>query len=998
MESLPEGLSPPGDERANTATLLRSGDLDAAARPTRWSDEDPYVQALVASLEVCRRRLEGVETTAGRHGRKLLDHLIERARDDGILAGVEVVSPVLVGRAAGLHDYAMREDRPARGMLEAWANFFLVRPRERLVAADPRDPCASYIARVRALLRDKALAGEKILSENAACTRASMRAIADETGIPFSKLRGNPHVRQEVRDAVACGKVALGPKYLPDGPAVTAERIAELTEVARSFDVEGGKLPENPNRRGAPDFDRIAQLTGSPGPNGKENYSYTQLVLEIARRRGTELPGVAASRDTFANLLAFGLDAVEMEQKARGLTSWANGVANQKWALERFCEKLNMTLEDDASESFGESFDDEVEAAAAGLKPGGIGNFRRAMRRWRELRIQRFQMPDLDEHFGPALAALRLARGYTKTALAREADMPVTTLRGWERETIGVSPARTGWVTSLERVLRVPGGTLLAKVGRTPARIDGIEGASREYRELAGEVRRLLPFEAAFWQKDKLIEAVSKVTPLLRAGTEFGDLMMLTRIEENRLAPLVPNPVLVAQLEAFCEYKTVPMPYPLLRGARWKSPNTTERNMEGLRRSFRFATTERGESAWSGLGLPPEAQTIAWLAVPPIALAFPGQRAKRFADMEWKGERRGTFYTENETAYLEMLISLTNPVTGWLVQHPELAETLIPLSQTLPAQFDDLLQLHAGLGPVPLLSEGEVREIRKDWRGHLERCHRHYAQARSRVREIVQISRNPYESIAGLVLAGEPMCEYLSLLYAAEMRWHCPRTAPALWRTDVRDAAIARLAPLTGFRPYNLVRALTFTGDHRGQIRKVDGVWEIEVPFHMFKNWRSCRLFGTRTSPKNFRMQLRDEFGLYEVLDTWFFEALPGLREEVDTFPAFVNRYGRQLTTQAYGDMMAVFGARHIAWNPVTQTGFPGVTSINPYQVRHLRASDTLKLSKAANRVEEAAFAIQTSEQMIVNHYGFLIPEEAILNGYDTFSEQARKAWARIRI
>jgi hypothetical protein len=35
---------------------------------------------------------------------------------------------------------------------------------------------------------------------------------------------------------------------------------------------------------------------------------------------------------------------------------------------------------------------------------------------------------------------------------------------------------------------------------------------------------------------------------------------------------------------------------------------------------------------------------------------------------------------------------------------------------------------------------------------------------------------------------------------------------------------------------------------------------------------------------------------------------------------------------------------------------------------------------------------------MIVNHYGFLVPEQAILTGYDTFSEQARKAWARVRI
>ena len=35
---------------------------------------------------------------------------------------------------------------------------------------------------------------------------------------------------------------------------------------------------------------------------------------------------------------------------------------------------------------------------------------------------------------------------------------------------------------------------------------------------------------------------------------------------------------------------------------------------------------------------------------------------------------------------------------------------------------------------------------------------------------------------------------------------------------------------------------------------------------------------------------------------------------------------------------------------------------------------------------------------MIINHYGFLVPEEAILDAYATFSEGARRAWDRIRI
>jgi transcriptional regulator with XRE-family HTH domain len=953
------------------------------------------VEALIQRLTATR-----AELASGRdkYAIRVLDHLIERANDDGVLAGIDQISPVLVGKAAGIGTYAMREGGPGGEALAPWVPFFRPSVRTVDIAATPQDETASYVARVRALIRDKAKNGGTFAADDIACRRASMRAIADEAGIPFSKLRGNPHIRQEVRNAISSGLVPIGALYRPAGPAITPERLAELKAVVTSFDVEGGKVPENPNRRGAPDFDRIAQLTGKPGPNGKESYTYCKFVQAIARRRGTELPGVTASNDTFANLLVYGLESIEIAQKSRGLTTWANGVANHKSALERFCEKLGLTIEDEIGETFGVDFSDNVVVAAAGLSAGSEGNFKRYMNAWRELRVQRFEVPELAQHFGPALKALREARGYTVQALSRSTDIPVATLRGWERETIGVAPGHIAAVGRVEATLKAPTGTLLAKATKVRGRMEQVEGATEAYRALSSRVRGLLPYSAAFWKADRLNDAVAKVSPLLRAGTEFGDLIQLTRAEENRLSAFVPTDLISSQLEAFCTYKTVPMPYPLLRTTRWISDNTRDKGMERLRKSLRFATTPQGDTAWSGLGLPTQLQTMAWSAVPPIALAYAGQRAKRFEEMEWKGEARGTFYTEDEVGYLEQLVSLTHPTMGWLVQNPELADTLVPLSQTLPRQFDDLLQLYTANGPAPLLSEDDVAAARRDWPGHIERCHRHYLQARSRVMEIAQVSRNPYESVSGLMLAGEPMAEYLALLYTAEKRWSCPRTARHLWRTDVRDSAIARLAPITGFRPFNLIEAFTFTGDERGQIRKLDGVWDIEVPYKLFKNWKNCRLFGTRTSPRNFRMQLRDECGLYEVLDTWFFEALPELRAAGDARPAFVNRYGDPMTTGNYGDMMQVFGARHIAWNPVLETGFPGVTSMNPYQVRHLRASDTLKNSTAANRVEEAAFAIQTSERMIVNHYGFLVPEQAILTGYDTFSEQARKAWARVRI
>ncbi len=861
-----------------------------------------------------------VAANAPKDSVRILRHLVERA-DAGTLASCGgKISVVLVGRAAGISQYKMTGGRIGQLTLEPWLSRF--KPVENvLVASTPQDPDASWIARVRALLRDKAESGEPLMSENFRGTRASMRAISDETNIPFGKLRTYPLVRREVRDAIVGGAVTLGPKYKPTGPLVSKERINELTAVVMSFDVDGGKLPENPKRKGAPDFDRIAELTGKEGLNGKESYTYTQMVMEVVRRRGTELPGISASMDTFAALMTFGVDAIKVDQKRRGLVSWANGVANAKSALERFCNKLELTLECEVDDLFAERFDDNVEKAAGGLTEGAAGNFRRAMASWRKLRVQRFDIPELSAHFGPALGHLILARGYNFPTVSREADIPVATLRQVISEKIGVTQSMLPAFARVEALLRVPAGTLLAKITHVSHRVDRIQGATAEYVAVSSRVRALLPYEAAFWKPDRLTEAVAKVEPLLRAGTTFGDLIQVTREVENRLAPFRPSAELERQLESYTRYKTVPVTYPLLRRARWISDNTRDKGIEQLRMWMRFACTEAGDSAWCGLGLPLEAQTLAWAAVPTIVLAYTGQRAKRFADMDWKGEARGTFYTESEAGFLEHMMSLTNPVTGWLVQHPELAKALVPFPHQLPSQFDDLLQLYTVDGGAPLLTEADVTRARGDWKQFVAESHTHYVQARKRIIEIAAISRNPYESVSGLMLAEEPVAEYMALLFASERHWACPRSSIKSWRLDVRDAAITRLAPITGFRPFNLM-GLTFTGDTRGQIRKIDGTWDIEVPYKLFKNRKSCRLFGTHTAPKNFRMQLRNEFGLYEVLDTWFFECLPALRAKDAGVPAFANRNGDPMSVSGYGDMMKAFSAKYIAWNPVLQTGF----------------------------------------------------------------------------
>ena len=91
------------------------------------------------------------------------------------------------------------------------------------------------------------------------------------------------------------------------------------------------------------------------------------------------------------------------------------------------------------------------------------------------------------------------------------------------------------------------------------------------------------------------------------------------------------------------------------------------------------------------------------------------------------------------------------------------------------------------------------------------------------------------------------------------------------------------------------------------------------------------------------------------------------------------------MTSKSWYEAYHRFGARHIAWNPLTQTGFEGVVSLNPYVHRVLKASDILNNSAANDRVQEAAHALQTSEDMIRQHYGLLRSETALRSSYDTY-------------
>ena len=115
----------------------------------------------------------------------------------------------------------------------------------------------------------------------------------------------------------------------------------------------------------------------------------------------------------------------------------------------------------------------------------------------------------------------------------------------------------------------------------------------------------------------------------------------------------------------------------------------------------------------------------------------------------------------------------------------------------------------------------------------MEVNHNSLVLAKAHVEEVKQTSRDPLLPIAGLFNSTTPMADLLEAILKSEHCWADPRTALKTHVLDVRDSVMLRIESIVTFRPKNLA-GLTFNGD-KGQIRKRDGLWEIEVPYYQFK-------------------------------------------------------------------------------------------------------------------------------------------------------------------
>lgn len=270
------------------------------------------------------------------------------------------------------------------------------------------------------------------------------------------------------------------------------------------------------------------------------------------------------------------------------------------------------------------------------------------------------------------------------------------------------------------------------------------------------------------------------------------------------------------------------------------------------------------------------------------------------------------------------------------------------------------------------MPQSVLDRFREDWVSACAEVERIYRQLASDIARLVEAGRDPFEPIGALAALDVPMAGFYRLMYASEGRWPDVEVNPYHHHLAVRMSVLVRLASLLFLRSKN-VRKMTYLPDGTGQLRYVDGFWEVVIPWRHFKNSRNNDLFGPYGSRQDYHRRLPDQNGLYELLRYYTSTGLPALRERFPgspyLFPTRASPFpSQQSMTRRFHD----WTIEHCVHDAGRGTGMPGLMLFGMHALRDLGATTVLKNTANPNRLQEAADLLQTSVDQVRYRYAKL--------------------------
>lgn len=479
-----------------------------------------------------------------------------------------------------------------------------------------------------------------------------------------------------------------------------------------------------------------------------------------------------------------------------------------------------------------------------------------------------------------------------------------------------------------------------------------VSGATEYRRYQAGAVRQR--FAVRFPRLTGVRSRATGIDPMDAAdyGERDG-----TEDEEVDVGTVDAPKELADEVEALIRFKTA-----TLTGIGYKrlgvwNEVTALQKVEHLGLMF-GALTASPRSRVKGLGVPPGGLTIALLAFPAVWDWY----------VQWRERRRG-FYTTWEVDMLQLGLALTRRETGWLRQHPALADRL---------------------DPIPgIVTPSEISDARSDWDGA---CDRFFAFAQARAKEIARVARvhrDSFEPVLADLEAPSPVAEYRRITEEILCLAPDPSRYPRAAAENARSFLMLRLGMHLGLRQKNLRQLLICPRDRLptperqlearrlGEMRwsaKPAG-WEVIIPSVAFKNGNSS-FFGNRP----FRLVLPDLGDLYRHIDAYLRKHRDALLAGASDPGTFFVKTVKATSQNAAYDQNTFYEAwrlvtqRYGVHNPFTGRGaIVGLLPHGPHNVRDVLATHILKQTGS---YEQASYAIQDTPEMVAKHYGRFLPQD----------------------
>ncbi|OAI45077.1 hypothetical protein AYO42_03475 [Rhizomicrobium sp. SCGC AG-212-E05] len=364
------------------------------------------------------------------------------------------------------------------------------------------------------------------------------------------------------------------------------------------------------------------------------------------------------------------------------------------------------------------------------------------------------------------------------------------------------------------------------------------------------------------------------------------------------------------------------------------------------------------KSQVGGLGISPQRLTFGLLAFPVVWDWY----------VNWRERRRG-FYTSWEVDMLRVGLALMREETGWIRQHPELAQNLSPLEG--------------------LISRRDIELARSDWNATCDRFYKHALGRVKEIRRVARVHRDPFEPILAILEADSPLGEYKKITDEIVRLKPDERRYPVAAAEAMRSFLLLRFGLHLGLRQRNLRQLLLCArnekprserqledmrcGELRWSEREVG--WEVFIPAVAFKNAASS-FFGS----KPFRLVLPNLDQLYDGIDSYVGRhrrvLLKGARDPGTFFVKTVKSisanaaYNQSTFYEAWRLVIQRYGI----FNPYTLRGaVKGLLPHGPHNVRDVLATHILKQTGS---YEQASYAIQDTPDMVAKHYGRFLPQD----------------------